>query len=59
MQASAFNKTCSHQSILLPISSMLLKEDIWGSKNRELTTKDVETFARLWKVNNSDEAQDL
>ncbi|KAL2926837.1 Calmodulin-2 [Bienertia sinuspersici] len=30
-----------------------------GSKNRELTTKDVETFARLWKVNHSDEAQDL
>ncbi|KNA15067.1 hypothetical protein SOVF_101580 [Spinacia oleracea] len=30
-----------------------------GSTNRGLTTKDVEKFVSLWKVNNSDEAQDL
>ncbi|XP_021766936.1 uncharacterized protein LOC110731386 [Chenopodium quinoa] len=30
-----------------------------GSTKRELTTKDVEKFTRLWKVNNSEEVQDL
>uniref|UniRef100_A0A803M223 EF-hand domain-containing protein n=1 Tax=Chenopodium quinoa TaxID=63459 RepID=A0A803M223_CHEQI len=34
-------------------------EIVRGSTKRELTTKDVEKFTRLWKVNNSEEVQDL
>ncbi|XP_021719649.1 uncharacterized protein LOC110687322 [Chenopodium quinoa] len=30
-----------------------------GSTKRDFTTKDVEKFAGLWKVNNSDQVQDL